>query len=227
MPTTSSEYLDVSVTAVNWTSTTTLFAYCVAIPSVTPLPQIAPIYFTDHLLDTIRFVLYTVRKVGLRGANIVTSVLIFVGNWIRYAGTVKSVRSYGVIIFGHILTAFAQPFCLSTPTKFSDTWFTESGRTSATAFTTLANPLGAAIGQFVGSVLAPSPDKVPQMVLVVAIIVSLVVYLGTSVFVYESASLILLIYSTSRALLQSPLFSSPQGLLLLRRLRPRPIARRP
>jgi hypothetical protein len=76
-------------------------------------------------------------------------------------------------MFGHLLTALAQPFCLTTPTKFSDSWFTAKGRTSATAIATLANPLGAAIGQFVGSVLAPTPDKLPQMVLVVAIVVSL------------------------------------------------------
>lgn len=120
-----------------------------------------------------RFVLYTVRRLGLRGANIATSVLILLGNWIRYAGTVPSVKSYGVVIFGHILTAMAQPFCLATPTKLSDTWFTEKGRTSATALATLANPFGAAIGQFVGSVLAPTPDKMPQMILVVAIVVSL------------------------------------------------------
>jgi len=109
---------------------------------------------------------------GVRGANIVTSILMLAGNWIRYAGTVPSVKNYGVIMFGQILIGMAQPFCLSTPTKYSDSWFSNQGRTSATALSTLANPFGAAVGQFVNSSVASSPDQVPLMVLIIAIIVS-------------------------------------------------------
>jgi MFS transporter, FLVCR family, MFS-domain-containing protein 7 len=46
---------------------------------------------------------------------------------------------------GQILIGFAQPFVLSAPTTFSDLWFTERGRTSATAVASLANPLGGAV----------------------------------------------------------------------------------
>ncbi|KAJ1715513.1 major facilitator superfamily domain-containing protein [Aspergillus flavus] len=150
VPVTSAEFLGVSVNAITWLSTSTLFAYCVSAP----------------------FVFHTVERMGLRGSNIVASVLLLVGNWIRYAGTVSAVKNYGVVMFGQIVIGLAQPFCLSTPSKFSDSWFTDQGRTSATAIATLANPLGAALGQFANPYLAKIPDDLPRMVLIISIISS-------------------------------------------------------
>lgn len=74
-------------------------------------------------------------------------------------------------MFGQILTGFAQPFCLSAPTRYSDLWFSDRGRISATAVATLANPLGAAIGQLVDSAWATKPSEIPDMVLYISIIV--------------------------------------------------------
>jgi hypothetical protein len=71
------------------------------------------------------------------------SVLLLCGNWIRFGGT--RAKSYGVVMFGQILTGLAQPFVLAAPTRYSDLWFTESGRVSATALASLANPFGAAV----------------------------------------------------------------------------------
>lgn len=122
--------------------------------------------------NSTRFVFQTVERLGLRGSNIVTSVLLLVGNWIRYAGTVSKVKNYGVAMLGQIIIGLAQPFCLSTPSKFSDSWFTEKGRTSATAIATLANPLGAALGQFANPSLAKTPDDLPRMILIISSIVS-------------------------------------------------------
>lgn len=48
-------------------------------------------------------------------------------------------------MFGQILTGLAQPFVLAAPTRYSDLWFTESGRVSATAIASLANPFGGAV----------------------------------------------------------------------------------
>lgn len=101
-----------------------------------------------------------------------TSVLLLVGNWIRFAGTASTVKNYGVVMFGQVIIGLAQPFCLSTPSKFSDSWFTDKGRTSATAFATIANPLGAALGQFANPSLARTPDDLPRMVLIISCIVS-------------------------------------------------------
>jgi hypothetical protein len=74
-------------------------------------------------------------------------------------------------MFGQILIGFAQPFVLTAPTRYSDAWFTDRGRTSATALATLANPFGGALGQLIGPMLATERAKVPDMVLYVAIIV--------------------------------------------------------
>lgn len=98
--------------------------------------------------------------------------MILVGNWIRYAGTKANGGIFGLAMLGQILIGFAQPFCLSAPTRYSDLWFSDHGRTSATALATLANPLGAAIGQLVDSVWATEPSDVPNMVLYISIIVS-------------------------------------------------------
>ncbi|RMJ24741.1 hypothetical protein PHISP_04402 [Aspergillus sp. HF37] len=146
--TTAAEYYDVSENAINWMSTGYLFAFCVASPVV----------------------IFTLNKGGPKPAIIATSSLLLVGNWVRYAGAKAQGGMYGVSMFGQILIGFSQPFCLSAPTRYSDLWFSDRGRISATAVATLANPLGAAIGQLVGSAWATQPSEVPDMVLYIAII---------------------------------------------------------
>ncbi|KFZ12333.1 hypothetical protein V501_04285 [Pseudogymnoascus sp. VKM F-4519 (FW-2642)] len=144
--TTASEYFDISMTAVNWLSTGFLFAFCVATP----------------------FTIYVLHKGGPKPAIITASVLLLVGNWIRYGGT--RVQNYGVVMFGQILTGFAQPFVLSSPTHYSDLWFTNNGRVAATAIMTLANPLGGALGQLIDPFFAPNKGDIPNMVLYISII---------------------------------------------------------
>ena len=94
------------------------------------------------------------------------------GNWIRYAGTRARGGIFGVAMFGQILIGLSQPFCLSAPTRYSDLWFSDKGRTSATALATLANPLGAALGQLIDSFWATKPSEVPDMVLWLSVMVS-------------------------------------------------------
>ncbi|KAL2819459.1 major facilitator superfamily domain-containing protein [Aspergillus granulosus] len=145
--TTAADYYNVSESTINWLSTGYLFAFCVASPAV----------------------IFTLNKGGPKPAIIVTSTLLLVGNWIRYAGAKANGGIFGVTMFGQILIGLAQPFCLSAPTRYSDIWFTDHGRTSATAVATLANPLGAALGQLINSFWAEEPHQVPDMVLYLAI----------------------------------------------------------
>ncbi|KAL3479109.1 major facilitator superfamily domain-containing protein [Aspergillus californicus] len=145
--TTAAEYYNVSESAINWLSTGYLFAFCVASP----------------------LVIYTLNKGGPKPAIIITSSLLLAGNWIRYAGARAKEGMFGVTMFGQILIGLAQPFCLSAPTRYSDLWFSDRGRTSATAVATLANPLGAALGQLINSIWATEPDDVADMVLYLAI----------------------------------------------------------
>jgi len=84
--TTSAEYFDVPVTAINWLSTGFLFAFVVASP-VTIL---------------------VLNRGGPKPATVACSVLILLGNWLRYAGTrARSNNSaggvFGLVMFGQIL----------------------------------------------------------------------------------------------------------------------------
>ena len=73
-------------------------------------------------------------------------------------------------MFGQFLIGLAQPFVLSAPTRYSNLWFTPSGRVSATAIASLANPFGGALGQLINPFLASKASEIPNMVLYVAII---------------------------------------------------------
>jgi FLVCR family MFS transporter 7 len=88
---------------------------------------------------------------GPKQAILWASVFLLFGNWVRYVGTRATGGHYGVVMFGQILTGLAQPFVLSAPTRYSDLWFTERGRVSATAVASLANPFGGAVSY------SPSP----------------------------------------------------------------------
>lgn len=144
--TTAGQYYGVSSTAINWLSTSFLFAFIVVAPGT----------------------IWVLNRWGPRGAILVSSAFLLAGNWIRYAGTVSN--TFGVVCSGQILTGLAQPFVLSAPTRYSDLWFTENGRVTATALMTLANPFGGALGQLVGPFLANEPSDIPTMVLYITII---------------------------------------------------------
>jgi FLVCR family MFS transporter 7 len=88
------------------------------------------------------------------------SVFLLLGNWIRFAGTRANGGIYGVVMFGQILCGLAQPFVLAAPTRYSDLWFTESGRVSATALASLANPFGGAVCSLQHPSQASKTDRV-------------------------------------------------------------------
>ncbi|KAE9971001.1 hypothetical protein EG328_005928 [Venturia inaequalis] len=145
---TCAQYFNVNETAINWLSTAFLFAFA----AISPL--------------TLKMLHW-----GPKPAILAASGLILTGNWIRYGGARSN--NFGVVMFGQILIGLAQPFVLAAPTRYSDLWFTDRGRISATAVASLANPLGGALGQLIGPLWATKPSEVPNMVLYTAIISSL------------------------------------------------------
>ncbi|TKA72046.1 hypothetical protein B0A49_05618, partial [Cryomyces minteri] len=149
--TTSSQYFGVRESSINWLSTAFLFAFVIISPVV----------------------IWTLNKGGPRAAIIAAGVLTFVGNWIRYAGARPSGGRFGAVMFGQILIGLAQPFVLSAPTRYSDLWFSDKARVSATAVASLANPFGGALGQLIGPLWVTKPSEVPNMVLYTAIISSI------------------------------------------------------
>ncbi|KAL7268182.1 hypothetical protein RUND412_009208 [Rhizina undulata] len=141
------EYFNLdSNTPINWLSTVIFFTFAVASPAV----------------------IWIINRYGVKSSILTSSMLVLVGNWIRYAGA-RSVN-FKVVMFGQILIGFAQPFVLNAPTYYSDLWFTSRERVSATALASLSNPFGAALGQLISPFLAPTPEKIPDMVLYISII---------------------------------------------------------
>ena len=120
--TSAATYFDVSETAINWLSTAFLFSFSVAAP----------------------LVIWTLHR-SPKESILCASGLLLAGNWVRYAGTRANGGTFGVVMFGQILTGLAQPFVLAAPTRYSDMWFTERGRVGATALASLANPFGGAV----------------------------------------------------------------------------------
>ncbi|KAF2400899.1 MFS general substrate transporter [Trichodelitschia bisporula] len=145
---TSADYFHVSETAINWLSTAFFFAFVANTPAT---------LYTLHL--------------GPRPAILAASALVLLSNWLRYAGA--RTNHFSLVMFGQILVGLAQPFVLAAPTRYSDLWFSEKGRVSATAVASLANPFGGALGQLIGPMWATKPSEVPNMVLYTAIISSL------------------------------------------------------
>ncbi|KAL7933053.1 major facilitator superfamily domain-containing protein [Trichoderma chlorosporum] len=144
----SAAYYNVTSSAINWLST----AFFLSFVAIFPLS------------------IWIVNR-GFKLGFTTAAALIIVGNWIRYAGsTNKSGGIYACAMVGEILIGFAQPFVLATPAKYSDLWFTHRGRVAATALGSLANPLGAALGQLINPLWVNSASDVSQMVLYVAII---------------------------------------------------------
>ena len=115
--------------------------------------------------------MWTLNQGGPKPSIVACASLLLIGNWIRFAGAKAQGGIFGVVMFGQILIGFSQPFVLTAPTRYSDLWFTDRGRTSATAIATLANPFGGALGQLIGPEMATETGKVADMVLYVAIIV--------------------------------------------------------
>ncbi|KAF4628669.1 hypothetical protein G7Y89_g9482 [Cudoniella acicularis] len=146
------QYYAVSESVVNWLSTAFLFAFVI----VSPLT------------------IYVLHRGGPKPSIVTASLLILLGNWIRYGATRSGPHgNFGGVMFGQILTGLAQPFVLSAPTRYSDLWFTNRGRVAATALMSLANPFGGALAQLIDPFWADAPSDIPNMVLYIAIISSI------------------------------------------------------
>ncbi|OAA79011.1 cell surface receptor/MFS transporter [Akanthomyces lecanii RCEF 1005] len=146
----SASYYGVSNNDINWISIAFFFAFVVA-----AVPAIIALHRSPRI------------------AILISAVLMFLGNWIRYAGSKnRSGGHYGYAMGGTFVIGLAQPFVLGAPSAYSDLWFTTRGRLAATAVTSLANPFGSALGQLINPLWVSSVGDISNMVLYVAIIAS-------------------------------------------------------
>ncbi|KAK4547661.1 hypothetical protein LTR36_000618 [Oleoguttula mirabilis] len=141
------EYFNVSVNTINWLGTAGSLAF----------------------LPTAPLAVWILNKSGPKMAIIIASALVLTGNWIRYAGT--RTASFRTVMVGQVILSFAQPFVLCAPTRYSKLWFSDRGRTSATAVASLSSALGAVIGGLVGPQLAEA-SNISGLVLYTSIISS-------------------------------------------------------
>ena len=86
------------------------------------------------------------------------------GAWFKYGGARTASPSFPLVMVGQIITGAGQPFFLNVPTHYSDKWFSATSRVSATALMSLANAIGAAVGQLVNPFLATKSSEIPNMV---------------------------------------------------------------
>lgn len=141
------EYFNLSSQSpINWLSTAIMFSYLVSSPVVW----------------------WLLGRFNIRFTIIGGAALTIVGSWVRYGGT--KANNFGAVMFGQILVGFAQPFALSTPTFYTDLWFTSETRVIANCIASLSNPLGAAIGQLVGPAMVAQASDLPMFILVTSIV---------------------------------------------------------
>ncbi|KAF2165296.1 hypothetical protein M409DRAFT_67172 [Zasmidium cellare ATCC 36951] len=147
---TAAQFFDTSESVINWLSTAFLLAFAVAAPAT----------------------IWILNRYGPKASILAASALTLIGNWVRYAGTRAGSGYFGVVMFGQILIGLAQPFVLAAPTRYSQLWFSDQGRITATAIASLANPLGGALGQLISPIWSDDISGFPNMVLYVGIISS-------------------------------------------------------
>lgn len=147
---TAAQFFNTTESVINWLSTAFLLAFIVSAP--------ATIWVLNHH--------------GPKASILVASGLTLVGNWVRYAGTRAGHGYFGVVMFGQILIGLAQPFVLAAPTRYSQLWFSDQGRITATAVASLANPLGGALGQLISPLWSDDVSGFPNIILYVGIISS-------------------------------------------------------
>ncbi|KAA6411043.1 MAG: hypothetical protein FRX48_05354 [Lasallia pustulata] len=106
-----------------------------------------------------------------RTALQIASLLLLLGNWLRYLAS--RLPSLPTLLIGQVLIGLAQPFVLTTPTAYSSLWFPPHHRVTTTALASLANPLGGALAQLTSPFLTPSPSSIPSTTLYITLLSTL------------------------------------------------------
>ncbi|EEU44224.1 uncharacterized protein NECHADRAFT_84542 [Fusarium vanettenii 77-13-4] len=140
-------------------------------------PQSINWFSTVYGLAFIPFPLsgWFIHRFGLRTSIITGSIVTVVGNWVRYAGTAKV--SFAGAMVGQTLVGVAQIFILPISSAYSELWFHRHHRTTPTTVGSISPTLGSMIGSLATPYLAKKASELPQSILIVAVI-STVVAIG-------------------------------------------------
>lgn len=111
------------------------------------------------------------ERYGLRTNLIVAAAANAACAVVRYGGTWwGSPRgSFGVVMFGQLLGALAQPLMLNAPARIANDWFSTKERDIATVVMTMANGIGNAGGAFLPTYLVNEPKDIAWLLLYQAV----------------------------------------------------------
>ncbi|KAL0096732.1 major facilitator superfamily domain-containing protein [Phycomyces blakesleeanus] len=146
VPTLTSEFFDVSLSAVNWLANVQCIVYVIA-------------SFCTGLIF---------EKLGIKRSIVLAGFLNAFGAGVRCIGANTQPPSFAITMVGQILGSIANPLALNIMTMFASSWFTDKLRTTAGML--IASNYGAIIGMFVIPSMTVSKDQVPRLLYVVALI---------------------------------------------------------
>lgn len=104
------------------------------------------------------------NKFGLRRGLVIAAGLNALGATVRCLGNLWAHTPEERLLFqfiGQGLCAAAQPFALGCTTLLAQTWFGEEERAMANSLSSLANPIGIAVGSVIVPAIATSAEEVP------------------------------------------------------------------
>ncbi|PVH68521.1 MFS general substrate transporter [Cadophora sp. DSE1049] len=101
-------------------------------------------------------------------AIVAAAVLSTSGCWLKYGGA--KIANIGLTMFGQLILGFSQPFVINTPVFYSETWFRESTRTTATAVSSIPPIFGGVMASLISPAWIHSPTAVAPTSLYIAII---------------------------------------------------------
>ncbi|CAF1291911.1 unnamed protein product [Didymodactylos carnosus] len=113
--------------------------------------------------------------------------LMNLGTWFRLLSLISPTNGYAWLVLGQIFPALSQPFFTSTCAMFAARWFSKNQRDLATSITSMANPLGVAIGSLIPSLIVTDAQFTQFLIL-------LLVEAG---FITLATLLIILFYKSS------------------------------
>ncbi|XP_068451526.1 solute carrier family 49 member A3 isoform X2 [Clinocottus analis] len=157
----SAKFLSVSLEQVNWLS---LVYMVMAIPLS---------FLTTWMLDVL----------GLRTTLILGAWLNMFGALLRFIGvSVPSsglITNYLLVMLGQTLGAVAQPLVIFAPTKMAAHWFPDHQRATANMIASMSNPMGVLLASILSPMIADTPARLPELLLVYAMPACVVCFIAT------------------------------------------------
>ncbi len=165
--------------------------------TTTRVNMLAVIFLILYPVGTVLEV-YCMNKFKLRKTLLIGGALSVVGSLLRLIATLLQPHglspgaTYGIILFGQVLAAVAQPLFLNCPAIISSAWFPPSERDISTSCGSLFSPLGNAVGSvlpvlFVAENQSDSENANGMEMLMLTEFLICVVPLVIAYFLFEAA----------------------------------------